>query len=234
MRRLERLVAIALFLGVRRRVLAREVAEKFGVSLRTVYRDVRALEEAGFPVEGNAGDGYRLPQESYLRPLALTADEAEVLTVAAQALAASVSSEMRESLARASSKLEASLDAPTRRRVLALESRIVVPELANRSAGPTAAMLEAVRERHVARIAYFDPLTKKRSKRSIEPLGFVCRGDAWWLVAWCRLRAGARAFRVDCVKSWRTKPSQYRDREGFTFGEIVARDSHLAERLFGY
>jgi predicted DNA-binding transcriptional regulator YafY len=81
-------VAIALFLGVRRRVLARDVAERFGVSLRTVYRDVRALAEAGFPVEGTAGDGYALSQASYLRPLALTGDEAEVLVVAARALAA--------------------------------------------------------------------------------------------------------------------------------------------------
>jgi biotin operon repressor len=84
MRRLERLVAIALFFGARRRVLARDVAEKFGVSLRTVYRDVRALVEAGFPVDGTPGDGYRLPQASCLRPLALTGDEAEVLTIAAR------------------------------------------------------------------------------------------------------------------------------------------------------
>ncbi|HEY0253812.1 MAG TPA: HTH domain-containing protein, partial [Kofleriaceae bacterium] len=86
MKRLDRIVAIALFLGTRRRVLAREVADQFGVSLRTVYRDMSALVEAGYPVEGNAGDGYRLRQESYLRPLALTGDEAEALAIAARAL----------------------------------------------------------------------------------------------------------------------------------------------------
>src|SRR3569833_1517801 len=84
MRRLERLVAMALYLGARRRVLARDVADRFDISLRTVYRDVAALIEAGFPVEGTAGDGYRIAQTAFQRPLALTADAAEVLAVDAR------------------------------------------------------------------------------------------------------------------------------------------------------
>jgi len=234
MRRLERLLAIALLLGARRRALAQEVAAEFGVSLRTVYRDVRALIDAGFPVEGNAGDGYRLSQESYLRPLALTGDEAEALAVAAHALGASVSAAMRESLARATSKLEASFDRPTRRRVSDLRSRIVVPELARRTSGPTAEMLEAIRERRVAHVGYDEPGSGVHTERDVEPLGFVCRGDAWWLVAWCRLRGDARAFRVDRIATWKTRGASYPPREGFSFADIVARDGHLAPVLFGY
>lgn len=232
MRRLERLLAIALFLGARRRVRASDVAERFAVSLRTVYRDMSALMAAGFPVEGNAGDGYHLAQESFLRPLALDEEEAEALAVGARALAASVEGRMREALARANSKLHAALQPAARRRVARLEARIVVPELA-RSNAPHAAMLEAIRECRAAAIHYLDPRNEKRTRRTIEPVGLVCRGDAWWLVAWCRLRKDARAFRVDRISHW--KPAgNFTPRRGFSFAEIVERDRHLAPTLFAY
>jgi predicted DNA-binding transcriptional regulator YafY len=232
MRRLERLLAIALFLGARKRVRASDAAERFGVSLRTIYRDMQALAEAGFPVEGNAGDGYRLLQESYLRPLALDEDEAEVLAIAAQALAASVDGRMREALSTATAKLQAALRPAARRRSVQLEARISVPSFV-RSTAPSAAMLEAIREHHAASIGYLDPRNGRQTRRTIEPVGLVCRGDAWWLVAWCRLRQDARAFRVDRVSEWKTAGS-FLPREGFSFDEIVQRDRHLARDLFGY
>ena len=157
-----------------------------------------------------------------------------MLTIAARALGASVAPSMQEALARATSKLEAALDPATRRRVLQLEARIVVPDFARRSSGPTAEMLEAIRSLRVARIEYVEPNSGERTSRDIEPLGFVCRGDAWWLVAWCRLRGDARAFRADCVETWRTKQAQYEPREGASFADVVARDRHLGPRLFGY
>jgi predicted DNA-binding transcriptional regulator YafY len=232
MRRLERLLATALLLGARSRARASDVAERFSVSLRTVYRDMRALQEAGFPVEGNAGDGYRLSQESFLRPLSLDEDEAEALAVAARALGASVDGRMREALATATAKLQAALRPAARRRISQLDARIVVPSFV-RSTAPSAAMLVAIRERHAASIRYVDPHDGKRTRRTIEPVGLVCRGDAWWLVAWCRTRRDARAFRVDAVSEWRDA-GRFEPREGASFDEIVRRDRHLAPRLFGY
>jgi predicted DNA-binding transcriptional regulator YafY len=235
MRRLERLLAIALLLGARRRVRASDVAARFGVSLRTVYRDMQALGEAGFPVKGNAGDGYRLAQESYLRPLALDEDEAEALAVAAHALGASVEGRMHEALATATAKLQAALHPAARRRIAQLEARISVPRLDGivRATAPNAAMLEAIRERHAVSIRYLDPRSGKQTRRTIEPVGLVCRGDAWWLVAWCQLRKDARAFRVDRISEWK-RGGAFAPREGFSFDEIVQRDRHLAPGLFGY
>jgi len=234
MKRLERLIAIALFLGNRRRVRAREVADEFAVSLRTVYRDVQALQRAGFPVQGNAGDGYRLSQDSYLRPVALSVEEAEVLAVAARGLAASVEPAVRETLARAKAKLEAALDRPAQRRLADLERRIAVPEGARRASGPTASILEALREHRVASIAYRDTRTAQLTRRDVEALGLVCVGDAWWLVAYCRMRRDARAFRVDHIERWKTTAKPFEPRAGLSFAEVIARDGHLGKRLFGY
>jgi len=231
-RRLDRLLALALFLGARRRVRASDLADRFSVSLRTVYRDMRALTDAGFPLEGNAGDGYRLHQESYLRPLAFDEEEAELLAVASRAMAASVDGRDREVLARAMAKLDAALRPPARRRVAQIEARIVVPTFVRASA-PNAAMLAAIRERQSASIAYVDPRSGKRTRRTIEPVGLVCRGDAWWIVAFCRMRQGARAFRVDAITEWKSAGA-FEPREGFSFDSIIERDRGMAEDLFGY
>jgi predicted DNA-binding transcriptional regulator YafY len=233
MKRLDRLVAIALFLGSRRRVLARDIAARFDVSLRTVYRDVRALAGAGFPVEGNAGDGYRLSQDAFLRPLALTTEEAEVLVVAARGLEPAMRPPLSLALARATAKLEAALDRPTQRRLAELDRRIVVSPSGHRGSAPTQEILVALRDHRVASIDYDDHLSGRRTTRAIEPLGLVCLGEIWWLVAYCRLRAGARAFRVDRITAWRAATEIYEPRPGFSFSEVIARDRHLAAQLFG-
>jgi predicted DNA-binding transcriptional regulator YafY len=229
--RLDRLLAIALHLGSRRRLLARELADRFDVSLRTIYRDIRALGAAGFPVEGTAGDGYRLVGDSYLRPLALAPDEAEALTMAARGYGATAPASLKEPLARAATKVEAVLDRATRDRVRELERRIVVPAFA-RAVGPGADVLAAIRERHAARIRYAPP-GQRPTLRTIEPLGLVCRGDAWWVVAYCRLRRDARAFRLDAIARW-TRGARFVPRTGYAFADVIARDRALAPRLFGY
>lgn len=109
MTRLERLLGMALLLSARRRLKAEDLAREFSVSLRTVYRDVRALQEAGFPVVGTAGDGYMLPAGSQLRPLALEPGEAEALVMGARLLDAVADDALRSEIRSASLKLEAAL-----------------------------------------------------------------------------------------------------------------------------
>lgn len=231
MRRLERLLAMALFFASRRRVVARSVAKEFGVTLRTVYRDVHALVQAGFPIEGTAGDGYRLSGDAHLRPLALTPDEAEALALAAYGFGVSAPPALRVPLRRATTKLESAMKPASAARVRGLSRRIVSPALA-RVLAPDAEVLLAVRDGLAATISFAPPDAPPTS-RTIEPLGLVCRGDAWWVVAYCRLRRDARAFRLDHITTWKMGPS-FAPRPGFGFEDVVARDAHLTDRLFGY
>ena len=82
MNRLERISAILVKLQSRPVVTASEIAEQFGVSLRTVYRDIRALEESGIPVGGEAGVGYSLVDGFKLPPLMFNTEEALSFLVA--------------------------------------------------------------------------------------------------------------------------------------------------------
>lgn len=231
MKRLERLLSIALLLSARRRLVARELATELSVTLRTIYRDVRALTNAGFPIEGVAGDGYRLSSAAHLRPLALLPDEADALILAAYGQRASIDPQLEDALRTATHKIEAAMGTEAAARARTLSRKIVVPPTAQPRT-PSADVLAAIRERRAARITFVPP-DAPRSVRTIEPLGLVCRGDAWWLVAYCRLRRDARAFRLDHVARWEPR-APFAPRAGLSFEEILVRDAHLSDRLFGY
>src|SRR5262245_25834572 len=84
MNRIDRLAAILIQLQSRRLVKAQDIADKFSISLRTVYRDVKALEEAGVPVIGEAGEGYRLMEGYKLPPVMFNQEEATALLTASK------------------------------------------------------------------------------------------------------------------------------------------------------
>src|SRR5215211_2929075 len=84
MNRIDRLAAILIQLQSRRLVKARDIAEKFSISLRTVYRDVKALEESGVPVIGEAGSGYTIMEGYRLPPVMFTQEEASALLMGAK------------------------------------------------------------------------------------------------------------------------------------------------------
>lgn len=84
MNRIDRLAAILIQLQSRPLVKAQDLATKFSISLRTVYRDIRALDEGGVPVIGEAGSGYRLMEGYKLPPVMFNQDEASALLTAAK------------------------------------------------------------------------------------------------------------------------------------------------------
>ena len=84
MNRIDRLTAILIQLQTRRILPAREIARRYGISLRTVYRDIRALEDAGVPLGAEPGRGYFLAEGYHLPPVMFTQDEAGALLLGAK------------------------------------------------------------------------------------------------------------------------------------------------------
>lgn len=220
MTRLERLLSIALILSARRRLRAQELAEEFGVTLRTVYRDVRALQQAGFPVVGTAGDGYRIPAASQLRPLAFEPGEAEVLVMASRLLEVLVDAPLKDRLRAAVSKLEAILSPAAIQRVQEQRDRVVI-EPRQRPSGPLATLLDAVNTQRVVTIAYDGLARGERTHRSIEPIGLVRYANVWLVPAYCRLREDLRIFRVDRVVDAQLTPETFNPRPGLTLTDYI-------------
>ncbi|HEV7974840.1 YafY family protein [Amycolatopsis sp.] len=178
---------------------ARWLAGRFEVSVRTVERDMNALQQSGVPIYAEAGrtGGYCLDKARTLPPVNLTPGEAVAMAVALRGLEGTP---FRVTAGAALRKLVA---------VMQGDDAAAAHELAGRihllgEAGPTPSMprmvTDALSTRRVLRIGYGDR-EGAVTLREIEPLGYVGKPDHWYLMAWCRLRGALRAFRIDRITS---------------------------------
>lgn len=175
---------------------ARWLAERFEVSSRTIERDLSALQQAGVPIWAEPGrsGGYCIDPSHTLAPLGFTAEEALAVSIGLGMLS---ESPFRESAALALRKVVAVMDEPSLLRTAELAARI---HLLSDGSTPTFAtgLEDALTSGKVLRISYTDR-DGAQTTRHIEPLGFVGQGQDWYLIAWCRLRNGIRAFRGDRI-----------------------------------
>ena len=175
---------------------ARWLAERFDVSARTIERDLSALQQSGLPIWAEPGrtGGYCLDPAHTLPPLGFTVDEALSVMVALGTLA---TSPFRDSATSALRKIVAVTDDRSLSETADLATRIHLLGEDRPSETPRA-LVDALRTGGVLQIAYVDR-GGVATAREVEPMGFVGKGGDWYLVAWCRLRDGIRAFRGDRI-----------------------------------
>lgn len=198
-RRADRLFQIAQILRGRRLTTAAMLADRLGVSERTVYRDIRDLSVSGVPIEGEAGIGYRMRAGFDFAPLMFTTDEVEALVAGARMIKAWSGGTMAGSVEAALEKLMGAL--PAERRAEAETTRIFAPSFGmTREVKHAFDTLHAALGRHaVARLAYRDA-QGQLTDRCIQPLGLFFWGQVWLVAAWCEHRQDYRTFRLDrCV-----------------------------------
>jgi predicted DNA-binding transcriptional regulator YafY len=174
---------------------APELARRFEVSVRTIERDLSALQQAGVPIYASPGrrGGYAVDATRTLPPLNFTPAEA---TAIAAALARPGVTPLAQAARTALHKLLAAMGDTDAADARALARRVHV--LTSPTAGmPVPADIErALVDGMVVEIDYEDRGGVTTSRR-IEPMGFVGVEDRWYLVGWCRLREDQRVFRVD-------------------------------------
>jgi predicted DNA-binding transcriptional regulator YafY len=175
---------------------ARWLAEKFEVGSRTIERDLSALQLSGVPIWAEPGrtGGYCLDPAHTLAPLNFTVDEALAVMIALGTLG---TSPFHDAAASALRKVVAVTDEHNLRETANLASRIhLLGEHKPHNAPPE--LGDALRSGQVLQLAYVDR-TGSATVRDVEPMGFVGKGSDWYLIAWCRLRDGLRAFRGDRI-----------------------------------
>ena len=243
MNRTDRLVAMVMHLQGRRVVRAEEMAVHFAVSVRTVYRDIAALGEAGVPIAGEAGVGYSLVKGYHLPPVSLTADEAAALFVGGAMVKQFTDASLHGPMAGALDKLRAVLPRERQEDVERLARQTVVLGRPGGGAGPAdpgahpwlLAVQRGVAQRRVLRLTYRGR-EREETARDVEPLGVVCYGGAWYLVAWCRLRRDVRHFRVDRIRELTVLDERFAAHAEFSLTkhleEQVARDDVLPVRVW--
>jgi predicted DNA-binding transcriptional regulator YafY len=180
---------------------ARWLAGRFEVSARTVERDIGALQQSGVPIWAEPGrtGGYCLDKARTLPPVNLTPGEAVAMAVALRQLDGTP---FRADAGAALRKLVAAMQAGDAAAAQELAGRIHLlgrPGAAAATAPTPRLVADALQHRRVLRIGYADRAGAV-TVRDIEPLGYVGSPAAhWYLMAWCRLRDGLRAFRTDRI-----------------------------------
>lgn len=241
MNRTDRLVAMVMHLQGRRIVRAEELSRHFEVSVRTIYRDISALGEAGVPIAGEAGVGYSLVKGYHLPPVTLTADEATALFVGGEMVKQYADASLHGPMASAIDKLRAVLPRDRQEHVERLSRQTVIVGRTARGGDPRAqpwllAVQRGVAQRRVLRMVYRGRERVEETARDVEPLGVVCYSGAWYLVAWCRLRKDLRHFRVDRIQTLLLLDELFPARPDFSLtkhlAEQVARDEVLPVRVW--
>jgi predicted DNA-binding transcriptional regulator YafY len=238
MNRTDRLVAMVLHLQGRRVVRASELAGHFGITERTVYRDIAALGEAGVPISGEAGVGYSLLKGYQLPPVMFTAEEAVSLFVGGELVKQFTDASLQAPMMSALDKLRAVLPRDRQDHVERLVARTVVFGQSSRRSNPEVVaqrwllpVQQGVVSRRVLRMCYQGRDREEETTRDIEPLGVVFYSGAWYVVAWCRLRVDYRHFRVDRIRRLELVPEKFEPRDGFSFKEHMAEWSKREETL---
>ncbi|GAA3647757.1 WYL domain-containing protein [Nonomuraea antimicrobica] len=179
-----------------------ELAERLGVSARTIRRDVDRLRELGYLVHATAGTpGYRLGAGTGVPPLLLDDDEAVAVAVGLGTAVASGVAGIEETSVRALVKLEQVLPPRLRQRVGALRSATVPLRSPSGAVDPAVltAIATAVRDRESLRFDY-RARDGAEGRRTAEPHRLVSSGRRWYLVAWDTGRSDWRMFRVDRMR----------------------------------
>ncbi len=201
-RRADRLFQIVQVLRGRRLTTAALLAQRLGVSERTVYRDIQALSLSGVPVEGEAGIGYRLRADYDVPPLMFTSMEVEALVAGLRLLKAWGGGALAAAADPALEKLMAAL--PPARRLAAQQSRIFAPEYVNQAHVRESfdVVHGALNAQRLLLLDYCDA-QQRVTERVVQPLGLFFWGNAWLLAAWCTTRTDYRSFRLDRCRAIR-------------------------------
>ena len=193
--RLDRLLGIALELMTKRRVNAAELADKFEVSVRTIYRDIELINLAGIPVVSynGADGGYELAGGYFVTRQHFSVDDLSVIFSLLKAIEGAMGGAFSSTKQKLTS-LHPKLADEERRDVVVLD--LSVPE---HERCRVQELYGAIRQRQVVRLSYSDA-AGTMSERFVEPMNLLWAKGAWYLEGYCRKRRAMRYFRVSRIE----------------------------------
>ncbi|SEW53958.1 helix-turn-helix transcriptional regulator [Chitinophaga arvensicola] len=203
MNRFDRLTAILIHLQSKKLVLAQEIADRFDVSLRTVYRDVRSLEQAGVPVIGEKGLGYSIMEGYRLPPVMFTEEEVIAFLMAEKILENHADLQNSERFKGAMFKVKAVLRNAQKKVLEEMEENIAVKHKVsehNHLLNDTLPLvIKAIGEKNTLHIQY--ATDKGVNERDIEPIGIFQENGTWNAIAFCRTSKKYHPFRTERMLS---------------------------------
>jgi predicted DNA-binding transcriptional regulator YafY len=234
MNRIDRVTAILIQLQSKRVVKAQEIADRFSISLRTVYRDIKTLDESGIPVIGEAGIGYSIMEGYRLPPVMFTKEEATALLTAEKMVEKLTDGSTQQTYSAAMFKIKAVLRGTEKDHIENMGQHIEVIDSLSFSKTRTENaylqnILKAIADRSVLNIDYFAEHSQEKSNRNVEPVGIYYMGRYWYMVAYCTLRKDYRTFKIDNIRYLSITAIQYEKQHPAlqSFLQKVSKDQEL-------
>ncbi|MFN3987702.1 MAG: helix-turn-helix transcriptional regulator [Rhodocyclaceae bacterium] len=205
-------------------VAAERLAEELGVSVRTIYRDMAALQAMGAPLRGASGLGYQLEAGYFLPPLGFDADELDAIALGMRLVAARGDDHLADAARRVTAKLGSVLAPGARQRLARLPLRAVSapddtpPPLP----GALRTLRRAIRQHCVVHLHYRD-LGGRDSTRAVRPLGLTVFDRVWLLTGWCEQRGDFRNFRIERIQALEVTARTFEPEFGRRFEDYLKR-----------
>ncbi|WP_438433743.1 helix-turn-helix transcriptional regulator [Gorillibacterium sp. sgz500922] len=226
MNKTDRMLAIVIELQRKGVLRAEDLAARFETSIRTIYRDVQALSEAGVPVAGAPGVGYSLMEGYFLPPVSFTSEEAVALLIGADFVEMRLDAEFGAKARSSQEKIEAILPENVREETERIRSTIrLLNERGTKTSGQEKETFEKLRQailrKRRVRFRYSknlpNPDESRHSERTVDPYGLVFSHGVWMLVAFCGLRHDIRHFRLSRMHGLAVLEDSFRIIPGFRF-----------------
>ena len=203
-KRFDRIIAILIQLQSKRIVKAQELADRFEVSLRTIYRDIRTIEASGVPIASEAGIGYSIMEGYRLPPVMFTKEEAGSFVAAEKLMQKFTDKGLGSYFESAMFKLKSVLKGDEKDWVASIESQILIdPEQTLFNAHVPDALeilFESIAEKKQVQLTYLAQDADSPTQRTIEPVGLFHEANFWYMLAYCHLRMDYRQFRMDRIQ----------------------------------
>jgi predicted DNA-binding transcriptional regulator YafY len=198
-----RLLRLLSLLQARRDWTSTELADRLGVTTRTIRNDIDRLRRLGYPVDARPGvaGGYRLGAPTALPPLLLDDDEAVAVAVGLRTAASGSVAGLEETSIRALTKLEQLLPSRLRHRISAFQSSTLLMPAAGPRVDADVLTLLAAACRDSERVSFdYHGHGGTQSRRTVEPYRLLNDRRRWYLLAWDLERDDWRTFRVDRLR----------------------------------
>ena len=209
-KRLSRLVSILTQLQTKRLLKATDLAEKFGVSIRTIYRDIRALEQAGVPILTEEGRGYTLMDGYKIPPVMFTQSQANALILAEQLVLKNKDLSFINDYTEAVDKIKAVLKQSDKDKanLLADRTRFEQNLGRERNSNIISQLQQALTNFELVKFEYTNQ-NQEVSMRTVEPFALISTTENWLLLAWCRWRNAFRYFRLDRIAKMQVQTEKF-------------------------
>lgn len=197
MNRIDRLFGILILLQSRKYITAEKIANQYGISVRTVYRDMKALGEQGIPLSFEQHKGYYIVQGYFLPPISFNSEEANALLLMERFLSGFADRSIRNHYTTALNKVKAVLRTAQREQLESLDHNIKLqlPARLSNDFEYLSILQNAISAKCIMEIDYKN-YKEEISNREVEPIGLIFYAFSWHLIAWCHLRNEYRDFKV--------------------------------------